>query len=142
MKRVISIAAVLLLPMLMLCPIGRAYAQAYDDSAMSGAVTCTGATLLNGQPVATSATSLVADGSGHWSAGSASYQITSGQAQGGNCDYTLDHGEYVVHSDGTGMSATNWRLVKPQSATVCPTSTWGADNLWLPNGSLDLPRIG
>ena len=48
---------------------------------------------------------------------------------------TLDHGEYVVHSDGTGMSATNWRLVKPQSATVCPTSTWGADNLWLPNGS-------
>lgn len=135
MKRVLSILTLLLLPILILGSIGRAYAQAYDESAMSGEFTCTGATLLNGQAIAAGTASLVADGSGKWTAGTASYQITSGQAQGGNCNYTLDHGEYVVNSDGTGTSVTNWRLVKPQSSTACAASASGAAKLWVPDGS-------
>jgi len=129
MRKTLSTPTLLLLTLLIACSVRQAYA--YDQSAFFGTVICTGSTLVNGQPAATGTATLTGDGSGNWTSGSASYQITSAQAQG-NCNYTLDHGRYAVNSDGTGTSATHWTLVAASSSTACKDIAFGSDNLWMP----------
>lgn len=130
-ERMWSISSLVLLAMLILSLASQGYA--YDASAVSGTITCTGSTVISGgQAVASGTASLVADGAGNWTSGTASYQITSGQAQGGTCNYKLGPGSsYVVKSDGTGTSITHWRL-SPGSSSACRIATWGADELWMP----------
>ena len=93
-------------------------ADAFDISSMSGTVTCTSTTFVDSGEVAIGRITLVADGQGDWTSGSANYRL-AGVADNVGCTYVLDGGEYSVYADGTGASVTSWSLVAANSSPGC-----------------------
>jgi hypothetical protein len=92
-----------------------ASAYAYDDTSLSGAITCSSTVVVNSQSVASGQITLVADGSGDWTGGSASYQLSGG----GACNYVLAAGKYTVNEDGSGESVTRWSRGPGSSPQNC-----------------------
>jgi hypothetical protein len=101
-------------------------AYAFDDTSVSGAVTCTSTVLVKSSATASGAIALVADGQGNYVSGSESYQLVGG----GGCDYVLDNGTYQVNPDGTGESTTDWLLVKDSSSHGCTRVVRGTSSVF------------
>jgi hypothetical protein len=90
-------------------------AHAYDNTSLSGAITCSSTVVANSNALASGQITLVADGSGDWTGGSASYQLSGG----GACNYVLAAGKYTVNEDGSGESVTRWSLGPGSSPQSC-----------------------
>jgi hypothetical protein len=109
------VALVVLRILILLSPLGADPAYAYDNTSLSGAITCSSTVVVNSQAVASGQISLVADGLGNWTSGSANYQRADGTA----CDYVLAAGKYTVNDDGSGQSFLRWKLDRSTSARGC-----------------------
>jgi hypothetical protein len=90
-------------------------AYAYDNTSLSGAITCSSTVVANSNALASGQITLVADGAGDWTSGSASYQLSGG----GACNYVLAAGKYTVNEDGSGESVTRWSLGPGSSPQNC-----------------------
>src|ERR1700678_3499145 len=93
-------------------------AYAYDNTSVSGRITCTSSVMAGPTPVATGTINVVADGQGHLTSGNASYQGST-SVLGSSCTYTLSSGTYTVGSDGNGQATTKWSLVPQNSSPNC-----------------------
>ncbi len=99
---------------------------AYDDTSLSGSLTCSSTVLVKSSATASGQIVLVADGQGNYVSGSESYQL----AGGGGCDYVLDNGTYQVNPDGSGESTTDWLLVRDNSPHGCARVVRGTSSVF------------
>jgi hypothetical protein len=90
-------------------------ASAYDNTSLTGTITCSSTVVVGSNAVASGQIALVADGQGDWTNGSASYQLSGG----GACNYILAAGKYSVNEDGSGESVTRWSLGPGSSPQNC-----------------------
>jgi hypothetical protein len=91
------------------------YSLAYDNTSLSGAITCSSTVVVNANAVASGQITLVGDGLGNWTGGSADYQ----RADGTTCNYVLAAGKYTVNDDGSGQSLLRWQLDRGTSSRGC-----------------------
>jgi hypothetical protein len=97
-------------------------AYAYDNTSLSGTITCNSAVSAGANSLANGQIALVADGQGTWRSGSASYQ----RADGATCNYVLRNGAYAVNADGSGSAIATWKLVRTSSSSSCVPVVRGA----------------
>jgi hypothetical protein len=93
-------------------------AHAYDNTSLSGLITCTSSVLSGSTPTATGTINVAADGQGHFTSGNASYAADPG-GSGISCNYALSSGTYAVQSNGNGQANTNWSLISQNSSPNC-----------------------
>lgn len=96
-------------------------AYAYDNTSVSGAITCTSGVLAGPTALATGTINVVADGQGHLTSGNASYHGGPGTSAM-SCNYALSGGTYTVQSDGSGQATTNWSLISQNSSPKCAST--------------------
>ena len=93
----------------------------YDNTSVSGTITCTSSLASGPTSLATGTINVVADGNGNLTSGTARY--SGGPAVSGmSCNYALSSGIYMVQSDGTGRAITNWKLIAHSSSPNCATT--------------------
>jgi hypothetical protein len=106
--------------------VGARSVYAFDDTSVSGTVTCSSTVFVKSSATASGQISLFADAQGNYVSGSESYQL----AGGGGCDYVLDNGTYQVNPDGSGESTTDWLLVRDNSSQGCTHVVRGTSSVF------------
>jgi hypothetical protein len=111
----------------------------YDNTSVSGTITCSSSVELGPTALATGTINVVADGKGNLTSGNARYHGGPG-APGTSCNYALSSGTYTVQSDGSGQATTNWSLISQSSSTNCAaTVSQNAISFWLKNSTFSAP---
>jgi hypothetical protein len=93
-------------------------AYAYDNTSLSGTITCTTGVLAGSIATASGTINVVADGKGHLTSGNASYR-RGPSTSAISCNYALSSGTYAVQSNGSGQATTNWSLISRSSSPNC-----------------------
>ena len=111
----------------------------YNNSSVSGPITCSSTVQLSATTSATGTINVVADGNGNLTSGNASYQGGPG-SPGISCNYALSGGTYTVQSDGNGQATTNWSLIVQSSSPNCAaTVSQNAISFSLKNSAFSAP---
>jgi hypothetical protein len=134
----LSIGALFLCLALCLCaaPVARASdTVAFTNTSVNGTITCSSSVQLGAGISATGKISVVADGNGKLTSGTASYQASSEIA----CYYALASGTYTVRSNGTGLATTTWSLSKGSSPNCKPTVSQTGISFSLANSTFVSP---
>jgi hypothetical protein len=113
-------------------------AYAYDNTSLSGAITCSSSVKSGPTAMATGTINVVADGKGNLTSGTASYH--GGPAASAiSCNYTLSSGTYTVQSNGSGQATTNWSLIPGSSPNCAATVSQGAISFSVAKATFSAP---